>query len=102
MLRVRAKSLVVPQRKMPRGNPASSTPSSTALTVPSPNSSTVLEAGLQDLTQEVASCLVHFGTDTTQTWLLVRLKNPDMSKTPQSGPVADDSRRIQEEFLHQS
>jgi hypothetical protein len=56
------------------------------------NSSTVIETGLQNLTQEVASCLVHFGTDTTQTWLLVRLKNPDMSKTPESGPVADDSK----------
>jgi hypothetical protein len=56
------------------------------------NSSTVIETGLQNLTQDVASCLVHFGTDTTQTWLLVRLKNPDMSKTPESGPVADDSK----------
>src|SRR5271165_375895 len=56
------------------------------------SNNTVIEAGLQNLTQEVASCLVHFDTDTTQTWLLVRLKNPDMSKTPESGPVADDSR----------
>jgi len=57
------------------------------------NGSTVIEAGLQNLTQEVASCLVHFGTDTTQTWLLVRLKNratvPDASR---SGPVAGDSK----------
>jgi hypothetical protein len=43
-------------------------------------SGTVIEAGLQNLTQDVASCLVHFGTDTTQTWLLVRLKQPDMPK----------------------
>src|SRR5271157_272959 len=56
------------------------------------NSSTVIETGLQNLTQDVASCLVHFGTDTTQTWLLVRLKNPDTSKTPASGPVADGSK----------
>ena len=47
----------------------------------------MFEADLQDLTQEVATCLVHSGIDTTQTWLLVRLKNPDISKTPQSGPV---------------
>ena len=33
-----------------------------------------------------------FGTDNTQTWLLVRLKGPEMPKGPQSGPVADDSR----------
>jgi hypothetical protein len=56
------------------------------------NSSTVIEAGLQNLTQEVATCLVHFGTDNTQTWLLVRLKNPDMPNARQSGPVAADSR----------
>jgi hypothetical protein len=55
------------------------------------NSSTVIESGLQNLTQDVASCLVHFGTDTTQTWLLVRLKNPDMPKA-QSGSVADGSK----------
>ena len=56
------------------------------------NSSTVIETGLQNLTQEVASCLVHFGTDTTQTWLLVRLRDPAMPNASQSGPVADDSR----------
>jgi hypothetical protein len=57
------------------------------------NSSTVIEAGLQNLTQDVASCLVHFGTDTTQTWLLVRLKNPaTVPAAPQSGPVAGDSK----------
>ncbi|MBV8277593.1 MAG: mu-protocadherin-cell-suface protein, partial [Verrucomicrobia bacterium] len=44
------------------------------------NSSTVIEAGLKNLTEDVASCLVHFGTDTTQTWLLVRLKDPDMPR----------------------
>jgi hypothetical protein len=53
---------------------------------------TVIEAGLQNLTEEVASCLVHFDTDTTQTWLLVRLKNPGMPNAPQSGPAADDSK----------
>lgn len=56
------------------------------------NSSTVIEAGLQNLTQDVASCLVHFDTDTTETWLLVRLKDPATPNTPQSGPVADDSK----------
>jgi hypothetical protein len=56
------------------------------------NSSTVIEAGLQSLTQDVASCLLHFDTDTTQTWLLVRLKDPDMPNATQSGPVADDSK----------
>jgi hypothetical protein len=45
---------------------------------------TVIETGLQNLTQDVASCLVHFGPDTTQTWLLVRLKQPEMPTAPQT------------------
>jgi hypothetical protein len=46
---------------------------------------TVIETGLQNLTQDVASCLVHFGPDTTQTWLLVRLKQPEMPTAAQAG-----------------
>ena len=45
---------------------------------------TVIETGLQNLTQDVASCLVHFGPDKTQTWLLVRLKQPEMPTAPQT------------------
>ena len=45
---------------------------------------TVIETGLQNLTQDVASCLVHFGPDKTQTWLLVRLKQPEMPAAPQT------------------
>jgi hypothetical protein len=45
---------------------------------------TVIETGLQNLTQDVASCLVHFGPDRTQTWLLVRLKQPEMPTAPQT------------------
>src|SRR5208337_773211 len=56
------------------------------------SNNTVIEAGLQNLTQDVASCLVHFDTDTTQTWLLVRLKQPDMPNATQSGPATDDSK----------
>ena len=48
------------------------------------SNNTVIETGLQNLTQDVAGCLVHFGPDTTQTWLLVRLKQPQMPNTPQS------------------
>jgi hypothetical protein len=29
-------------------------------------------------------CLVHFGPDKTQTWLLVRLKQPEMLNAPQT------------------
>jgi hypothetical protein len=56
------------------------------------NSSTVIEAGLENLTEDVASCLVHFGTDTTQTWLLVRLKDPATPNSSESGPIAKDSK----------
>jgi hypothetical protein len=48
------------------------------------SNNTVIETGLQNLTQDVASCLVHFGPDATQTWLLVRLKQPEMPNAPQS------------------
>jgi hypothetical protein len=48
------------------------------------SNNTVIETGLQNLTQDVASCLVHFGPDTTQTWLLVRLKQPEMPNAPQT------------------
>ena len=47
---------------------------------------TVIETGLQNLTQDVASCLLHFGPDATQTWLLVRMKQPEMPDAPQSAP----------------
>ncbi|MBV8585912.1 MAG: hypothetical protein JO308_06465, partial [Verrucomicrobia bacterium] len=56
------------------------------------NSSTVIEAGLKNLTEDVASCLVHFDKDTAQTWLLVRLKDPSTPNAHQSDPVAKDSR----------
>ena len=45
---------------------------------------TVIETGLQNLTQDVASCLVHFGPKRTQTWLLVRLKQPEMPTAVQT------------------
>jgi hypothetical protein len=45
---------------------------------------TAIETGLQNLTQDVASCLVHFGPNTTQTWLLVRQKQPEMPSAPQT------------------
>jgi hypothetical protein len=48
------------------------------------SNNTVIETGLQNLTQDVASCLVHFGPDTTQTWLLVRQKQPEMPTAPQT------------------
>jgi hypothetical protein len=49
---------------------------------------TVIETGLQSLSQDVASCLVHFGLDKTQTWLLVRQKQPEMPNAPQTAEAA--------------
>ena len=57
------------------------------------SNNTVIETGLQNLTTDVASCLVHFGPDTTQTWLLIRLKQPEMPTTPQT--AADETKQPQ-------
>ena len=37
----------------------------------------VVETGLYNLTQDEAPMLVHYGTDETETWLLVRLDKPE-------------------------
>jgi hypothetical protein len=44
------------------------------------NKTTVIETGLYNLTKDEAPCLLHFGQDKTEQWLLVRLKNPDAAK----------------------
>jgi hypothetical protein len=41
------------------------------------NKTTVIETGLYNLTKDEAPCLVHFGADRTEQWLLVRLKDED-------------------------
>jgi hypothetical protein len=46
------------------------------------NKTTIIETGAYDLTQDVASCFVRFGTAPPQTWLLVRLPAPTMPSTP--------------------
>ncbi|WP_145424192.1 hypothetical protein [Symmachiella dynata] len=38
---------------------------------------TVFETGLYNLTKDEAPCLVHYGADRTEQWLLVRLKQDD-------------------------
>jgi hypothetical protein len=40
----------------------------------------VFETGIYNLTKPEASVLVHFGTDRTQQWLLVRMESPNDSK----------------------
>jgi hypothetical protein len=41
------------------------------------NTTNVVETGLYNLTKDEAPCLIHFGSDRTEQWLLVRLKNPE-------------------------
>lgn len=48
---------------------------------------TVFETGIYNLTKNQTKILIHFGTSRTQTWLLVRLKEP-----AEAGPVQDGSR----------
>lgn len=45
------------------------------------NSKTVFETGLSNLTNDTASCLVHYASGKPQTWLLVRMPNPEMPTT---------------------
>jgi len=40
------------------------------------NKNTTLETGIYNLTQEESPVLVHFGTEQTQQWLLIRLDQP--------------------------
>lgn len=41
------------------------------------NSANLIETGLYNLTKDEAPCLLHFGKDRTEQWLLVRLKQPN-------------------------
>ena len=41
------------------------------------NQDLVMETGIYNLTQDEATALVHFGADQTQTWLLIRLPEPE-------------------------
>jgi hypothetical protein len=44
----------------------------------------VFEAGMNNLTQDQASCLVHLGNGEMQNWLLVRLPDPKLPDKPTS------------------
>jgi hypothetical protein len=46
------------------------------------NSRTIYEAGVANLTQEVAPVLIHFDSGVTQTWLLVHMASPEMPTAP--------------------
>ncbi len=48
------------------------------------NTNDVVETGLYNLTKDEAPCLLHFGKDKTEQWLLVRIKNPDVSDASQN------------------
>ena len=41
------------------------------------NSKDVVETGLYNLTKDEAPCLIHFGSERTEQWLLVRLQKSD-------------------------
>lgn len=41
----------------------------------------VVETGLYNLTKDEAPCLVHYGTERTEQWLLVRLQKPEDAST---------------------
>jgi hypothetical protein len=41
------------------------------------NTMNIAETGLYNLTKDEAPCLIHFGNDRTEQWLLVRLQKPE-------------------------
>ena len=45
------------------------------------NTNIVMETGINNLTQDQAELLVHFGKDMAQQWLMVRLQEPPAQKT---------------------
>jgi hypothetical protein len=52
------------------------------------NTNTVIETGLYNLTKDEAPALVHFGSDRTEQWLLVRLKE-DQSQGETEGQTGE-------------
>jgi hypothetical protein len=55
------------------------------------NGKTVIETGLFNLTRDVTSVAIHFDTGTTQTWLMVRLPQPNMPDQPTKVEAIDRS-----------
>ena len=51
----------------------------------------VFEAGMANLTDNQASCLVHTAPGEMQTWLLVRMESPNLPNRPASLSAADQS-----------
>jgi hypothetical protein len=49
------------------------------------DTSNVVETGLYNLTKDEAPCLIHFGADRTEQWLLVRLTQNDQQGGQQQG-----------------
>jgi hypothetical protein len=52
------------------------------------NASTVVETGLYNLTKDEAPCLIHYGKDRTEQWLLVRLQQNQGDAAP-AAPTGD-------------
>ncbi|MFI4874961.1 MAG: hypothetical protein ACIALR_06475 [Blastopirellula sp. JB062] len=49
--------------------------------------STVMETGIYNLTQDETPILIHFGEEKTQTWMMVRL--PENEEIPDGGDASD-------------
>jgi hypothetical protein len=53
------------------------------------NGKTVIETGIFNLTKDVAPVAVHFDSNSTQTWLMVRLPQPSMPDQPTKAEAID-------------
>jgi hypothetical protein len=67
------------RRPVSRPESADFWPARAAFTV-GDNTSDVIETGLYNLTKDEAPCLIHFGSERTEQWLLVRLENPNAAQ----------------------
>ena len=53
------------------------------------NKATVLTTTLANLTQDVSTVAIHFGSDRVQTWLLVRMPEPPPAGESPKAPAMD-------------
>ncbi len=50
------------------------------------NTDTVMETGVYNLTEDKCTALVHFGSGTSQNWVLVRLEEPKEDEAASATP----------------
>ena len=60
----------------------------------------VMEAGINNLTQDQTEALVHFGKDITQQWLMVRLQEPPHKRPKQEIQRLGDASQYEQRHVN--